>query len=115
MRALGHRGHLRPYDVGIDRGLTYPRAEAAVASGDHVFPADKVGVTADALRDELGMLDEVRFRFDDARNEQLAVGQLESLEQFPLVSVAGVAASIAMALGRARNTISITSAKGTSQ
>src|SRR5258705_4389927 len=80
-RTLGHRGHLRPHDVRIDRGLPHPRTEAAVAPGDHILPSDKVRVPADALRDELGMLDEVRFGFDDARNEQLAVGQLECLEE----------------------------------
>src|SRR6476661_500577 len=71
--AFGHRGHLRPDDVGIDRGLSDPCAEAAVAPGDHVFPADKLRVTADALRDQLRMLDEVGFRFDHTGNQQLAI------------------------------------------
>src|SRR5450631_3640994 len=36
------------------------------------------------------MLDEVRFRFDDAGNQELAFGELERLEKFPLVRVARV-------------------------
>src|SRR5262245_45902525 len=84
-RTLGHRGHLRPHNVGIDGGLSHPRAEAAVASGDHVFPAHQLRVTADALCDELGMLDEVRLRFDHAGNEKLAFGQFPRFEKLPLV------------------------------
>src|SRR6185312_14322993 len=65
-RTLGHRRELRPDDIGIDRRLADPCAVAAVAAGHHVLATDALGVAADALGDELGMLDEVRLRFDDA-------------------------------------------------
>src|SRR5437016_3743347 len=83
--AFGHRRHLGPYDIRIDRRLPDPGAEAAVASGHHVFPSDEPRVAADALRDELGMLDEVGLRFDDPRDENLALRQLDLFEQRPLV------------------------------
>src|SRR6188472_799291 len=62
-RAFCHRRHLRPDDIGIDRGLADPGAVTTVAAGDHVLAADQLGVAADALRNQLRMLDEVRFRF----------------------------------------------------
>src|SRR4051812_35159090 len=51
-RALGHRGHLGPDHVGIDRGLADPGAVAAVAAGNDVFAADQFGVAPDPLRDQ---------------------------------------------------------------
>src|SRR5712692_11769895 len=57
--ALGHRCQLGPHHVGIDRGLADPGAEAAIAADDDVVAADEVGVTGDALRDQLRVLDEV--------------------------------------------------------
>src|SRR6185312_16153229 len=60
-RAFRHRRHLRPYHIGIDGGLANPGAVAAIAAGDHVFAPDQLGIAANALRNQLGMLDEVRF------------------------------------------------------
>src|SRR5947209_20440483 len=70
--ALGHRRHLGPDHVGIDRGLADPGAVATVAAGDDVLAANELGVAADALRDQLRMLDEIRFRFDHAGDQHLA-------------------------------------------
>src|SRR3954464_6268099 len=67
-RPLGHRGELGPDHVGIDRRLADPGAVATVAAGYDIFTADPLGVTPDPLRDQLGMLDEIGFGFEDARN-----------------------------------------------
>src|SRR5256885_118083 len=80
-RAFRHRRHFRPHDIRIDRGLSHPRAITAVAAGHHIFAADKLRIATDPLRDQLRMLDEIRLRLDDARNEHLAFGQLDLLEQ----------------------------------
>src|SRR5205823_3336269 len=68
-RPFGHRGQLAPHDIGIDGGLADPRAVAAVGTEHHVLPAHQVRVAADALRDELRVLDEVRLRFEHAGNQ----------------------------------------------
>src|SRR5262245_22021049 len=60
--AFRHGGDLRPHHVGIDCRLPNPGAIAAVRARDHVLAADQARVAADALGDQLGMLDEVRFR-----------------------------------------------------
>src|SRR5579885_2132609 len=70
--AFGHGAELCPDHHRIDRGLADPGAVAAIGPGHHVLAADQVGIARDALRHELGMLDEVRFRFEHAGNEQLA-------------------------------------------
>src|SRR5204862_25772 len=84
-RTFRHGGKLRPDHVGVHRGLSDPGAVAAVRAGKHVLAADQPRVAPDALRNELGMLNEVRFRFDHARDQHLAVGQLHALEQRPFV------------------------------
>ena len=60
-RAFGHRRKLRPYYVRIDGRLADPGAESAIASRNHVFPTDQFGIVADAVGNQLGMLDEVRL------------------------------------------------------
>src|SRR5215469_10641489 len=66
-RAFGHRSHLGPNDVRIHGRLADPGAEAAVAAAHHVLPAHELRVATYPLRDELWMLDEVRFRLDHTR------------------------------------------------
>src|SRR5262245_6709784 len=83
-RALGHAGELRPGDVGIDGGLADPRAEAAIGPGHHVLAADQPRVAADALGDQVRVLDEVGRGVEHARDEDLARGELHALEQPPL-------------------------------
>src|SRR5262245_26400720 len=89
-RAFGERGELRPDHVGVDRGLSHPGAIAAIAAGDDVLAPHPPRVASDALRHQFRVLDEVRLGFDDAGNEHLAGGQLDALEQRPLVRVARV-------------------------
>ena len=85
--AFRHGREFRPNDGGIDRGLTNPGAVAAIAAGDDVLASDEPGVTRDPLRDQLGMLDEVRFRFEHAGDEDLAFGQADALEKRPFMAL----------------------------
>src|SRR5271166_3780035 len=58
--ALGERGELGPHHGGMylggERG---PGGEPAVGAGDDVLPADQARILADAVGDELGVLDVV--------------------------------------------------------
>ena len=76
---------LGEYDIGIDRRLSDPGAIAAIAAGNDVFAPHQLGITANALRNQFRMLDEIRFRFDDAGDQHLAVRQFHLFEQRPLV------------------------------
>src|ERR1051325_2478133 len=59
--AFAERLELGPDDaVGDDRIGPHRGAEAAIDAGNDALPADDVGVAADALRDKLRVLDEVR-------------------------------------------------------
>ena len=64
--------------------------EAAVGAGEHVLAADDTGEADEALRDELGMLDDVGVVRDHARDQLLALGQRHLLPHPPLVLVPGV-------------------------
>src|SRR5262245_3043518 len=75
-RAVRHGLELGEHNIGIHGGLSHPGAEAAIAARDHILSADQVGVAANALRDKLRVLDEIRFRLDDTGNEHLAIRQL---------------------------------------
>ena len=65
-RAFRHGGELGEHHVGIDGRLSDPGAVAAIAAGDHVLTPDQFGVAANTLRDQFGMLDEIRLRFEHA-------------------------------------------------
>src|SRR2546423_11783426 len=58
-RAFRHGGELRKDHVGIHRGLSDPGAVAAIRAGKYVLAADQPRIAADALRNELRVLDEV--------------------------------------------------------
>src|SRR5262245_47808169 len=73
-RALGHAAELRPRDVRIDGGLTDPGPESTIRSGDDVLAPDQARVASDALGDQVGVLDEVGRRVEDARDQHLAGG-----------------------------------------
>src|SRR5690606_7641897 len=88
--ALGHRRELGPDDIRIDGGLADPGPVAAVAARDDVLAPDQLCVAADALGDQLGMLDEVRLRFEHAGDQHLALRQLDRLKHRPFVRVARV-------------------------
>ncbi len=66
-------------------------AETAVGCGDDVLASDQVGEADDAVGDQLGMLDDVGGVADDARKEDLAVGQLDVLPDLPFVLVPDIA------------------------
>src|SRR5882672_951930 len=70
--ALGHGLELGVDHVGVDGRLPDPGAEAAIGTGDHVLAPDELGIARDALRDQLGMLDEVGFGLDYAADQHLA-------------------------------------------
>src|SRR5262249_47488565 len=88
--AFGHGGELGPDHVGIDRGLPDPGAVAAIAAGDDGLAPDESGIAGKALRHQLRMLDEVRFRLEHAGNEHLARRQLHALEERPFMGVARI-------------------------
>src|SRR6185312_8919493 len=73
--AVRHRLELGKHNIGIHRGLPDPGAETAVTAGDHILSADQIGVASDALCDQFGMFDEIRFRLDHTWNQNLAVRQ----------------------------------------
>src|SRR5512132_3691480 len=77
--AVRHRPELGEYNVGIDRRLSDPGAIAAIAACNHVFRSDTFGVTPNALRDQLRVFDEIRFRFDNSGNQYFPVGKLHAL------------------------------------
>src|SRR5215831_13740954 len=87
-RALGDH----PHDLGVDLQPAGEGAEAAIDAGDDVLGSHHARVLHDAVRHQLGMLDEVRGGIDHARDDDLAVGQLHILPHFPFVAVAGVRA-----------------------
>ncbi|MEQ7010014.1 hypothetical protein ABN028_27935 [Actinopolymorpha sp. B17G11] len=63
------------------------RREPAVRTGDDVLPPDEFGVGADALRDELRMLDVVGRGVDDPGSQHLALRQADVGEECPFVGV----------------------------
>ena len=65
-RPLGHAGELRPHDVGDDRRLPHPGAEATVGPADDVLASDQLRVAADALGNQVRVLDEIRRRVQHA-------------------------------------------------
>src|SRR5262249_793090 len=107
-RALGERGELHPHDLGVDLQPAGKGAEAAIDAGDDVSRSHHARVLRDAVRHQLGVLDEVRGGIDHARDDDLAVGQLHVLPHFPFVAVAG-----GRARGRPLRTMSTMSFRGT--
>src|SRR5260370_35684464 len=59
-RALGERLELCPHDAGVDLPCVREIRKTAVRAGDHVLTADHLGETADALRNQLRVLDQHR-------------------------------------------------------
>ena len=74
--AFRHRFEFCPYDRWVNFGaVSCLRRKAAVASGDHIFSADKFGVARDAFSDELRMLDDIARVGDDSRDQHFAFRQ----------------------------------------
>src|SRR6185437_17030805 len=72
--AFDERGQLGPGDCRIDGRGGRARREAAIDAGDDVLAPDEARITLDALRDELGMLDEVRRAVNDSGDDRLPLG-----------------------------------------
>src|SRR5919106_3324062 len=70
-RAFGHRLKLRPTHLG----MTDSGADAAVGAGDDIFASHDFSVTHQAIRDRLGMFDEIAVVTDHAGNKNFSVRQ----------------------------------------
>ena len=68
-----------------------PPAEAAIGAGDHVLATGDPGEIEDAVGDDLGMLDDIGGVADDARDQDLALGQFDVPPNLPLVLVTDIA------------------------
>src|SRR5215472_6076673 len=68
----------KPHCVLLIHGLVC-RA-TGITAGDDVLTANESRVTADALRDQLGVLDEISLRFNHAGDQQLALRHFDILE-----------------------------------
>src|SRR5262245_3652114 len=73
--AFSQRFELHPYDLGVDLDAPGESPEAAIDPGDHALRPNDAGILEDAVGDQLGMLDDVGGRVDDARNDDLVGGQ----------------------------------------
>src|SRR5262247_4571187 len=89
-RSLREHAELLPHDARVHARGREPLREAAVHAGDDVLAADEPRVAHDPLRDQLRVLDAVRRVGDDARDEDLALGELDRLPHVVLVLVAWV-------------------------
>src|SRR4029079_11915156 len=76
-----HGGELCPDHIRINSRLPDPGAVAAVATGDDVLAADQIGISGDALGNQLRMFDKIRLRLDDAWDQHLSLGELRTFEQ----------------------------------
>src|SRR5882757_6059315 len=70
------RTQLGPHDRGVHPLGKGALREAAVGAAQHILAADDLGEPNEALRHQLGMLDDVGGVADDAGNELLAGRQL---------------------------------------
>src|SRR6516162_7170637 len=85
--AFGHRAQLFERDVGIELAVAGEGAKTAIGAGNDALAPDDVGEAADSLRDEFGMLDIIGRGVEDARDEDLVVGQLGFLPDRPFMLV----------------------------
>src|SRR5215469_18388597 len=90
-RPLGQRRQLCP-DYGgcnsiVDEG---EGGEPAVGSRNDAFAPDNVGIVADPLRDQPGMLDKIGCRVDDPGDQDLVVGDFCTAQILPFMRVARI-------------------------
>ena len=64
--------------------------EAAIGTSHHAVATHQLRDPHEPLRDELGMLDDVRVMRDDPGNQHASLGKADVLPQRPLVFVARV-------------------------
>src|SRR6516165_10012222 len=113
-RALGERGELHPHDLGVDLQPAGEGAEAAIDAGDDVLGSHHARVLHDAVRHQLGMLDEVRGGIDHAGMMILPSGSFTSFHTFHSWPWRGFAPGNDSACGRPLSTMSTMSFSGTS-
>src|SRR6516162_5076763 len=82
---------LGPYDGRMHFACGREAGEAAIGAGDDILAPGGLREPCDALRDRLGMLDEIRAVCDDAGDKNLAFRQCYILPHPPLVFVPRVA------------------------
>src|SRR5262245_65673848 len=64
--------------------------KATIGAGDHILPADQLGEPDNALRDQLGVLDDVGGMADQAGKQHPALRQPDLLPYPPLVLVSRI-------------------------
>src|ERR1700739_3654823 len=82
---------LGPYDGRMDLAGGREARKAAIGARDDILAPDSLREPRDALRDRLGVLDEIRAVCDDAGDQKLALRQFSILPHPPFVFVARVA------------------------
>ena len=90
LSAVGQCAQLQPAEIGIHRAETREGSKSAIGAGDDALASHQAGVADDPLRDQLGMLDVVGTRCDNARNQDLVVRKLLMGPNFPFVLVARI-------------------------
>ena len=81
-------GELQPRDAGVRIVETHGGGgKPAIGARDDVFAADEIGVPLDPFGDQLRVLHQVGGVTDDAGDEDLALGQLDVLEDVVFVLV----------------------------
>src|SRR6266446_2366052 len=88
--ALRQGLELGPHDGGMDAGRKGTLGEAAVGARQHVLPPDQSGIGHDAPGNQFRVLDDVGRMGDHARDEDLAVWQLDIFPHLPLVLMAWI-------------------------
>src|SRR6516162_5908464 len=85
---LAEGGELGPDDRGCDRVVDKGEGrKAAIGTGDHPLAPYDVGILADPLGDEPGMLDEIGRRVDDPGNQDLVVRYVLFAQILPFMRV----------------------------
>src|SRR5215813_2894901 len=95
LTALGHGAQFGPDDLLV----ADPRTDAAVGACLNVFLADDAGVVNQSLGDQPGCFNQVGRMADDARDQDLAVGEPDVAPDLPLVGVPDVAGLDGVGLG----------------
>src|SRR5882762_8176296 len=86
LRSLRDRLKLRPDHRGVNFGSERRLGrEATVAPADHVLASDELGIAADSLSDQFGVLDDIAAVSDDSGDQNLAGRKLDVFPQAPLV------------------------------
>jgi hypothetical protein len=80
---FGQRLELEPDDVGVHLDSAGEGAKTAIDPGQHVFSPDHVRVSGNALSHQFRVLDEVGRGVDHARDNNLALRELDILPDLP--------------------------------